>query len=295
MRVVMTGATGGIGLEAARRLIGRPGTELIVGARSPGDVPAPLARAARILPLDLADLDSVRAFADEVGGPIDAVIGNAGLQVRQPARSAQGFELTFAANHLGHYLLLRLLKPLLAPGARVVLTASGTHDPAMKTGMPAPRHARAAWLAHPECDPAHDRSGGTAGRRAYSASKLCNLMTIMEAARRWSDRPDVTLLAFDPGLVPGTGLARDYPAPLAWVFRHILPMVARGPGVSSAPISGNALATFATSPDYMGGRGVYWSMERRVPIERTPSVLARDATAAAALWEDSAAMVGLTP
>jgi NAD(P)-dependent dehydrogenase (short-subunit alcohol dehydrogenase family) len=293
----MTGATGGIGLAAAERLVSEPGIELTIGARRPTALPLSLTGRVRALELDLADLDSVRAFADEAGalGPIDSFIGNAGMQVGKPALSRQGFDLTFATNHLAHYLLLRMLQPSMAQRGRVILTSSGTHDPVLKTGMPAPRHARAEWLAHPERDPQHDGSAGTAGRRAYSASKLCNVMTIREAAVRWQDRQDLTLLAFDPGFVPGTGLARAYPAPLAWAFRHVLPLVVRGDHVSRAPISGRALAELATAPAYAGGRGVYWSMQARIPIDRTPSMLARDPAAAAALWDDSAALVRLRP
>ncbi|WP_425229790.1 SDR family NAD(P)-dependent oxidoreductase [Sphingomonas sp.] len=293
MHIVMTGATSGIGREAALRLAAMPDVRLTIGARSPDAVPPLLADKATVLPLDLADLDSARAFADELAGPVDALIGNAGIQLTRPMQSVQGYELTFATNHLAHYLLLRLLEPVLAPDARVVLTASGVHDPAMKTGMPAPRHARAEWLAHPERDLQRDPSPGTAGRRAYASSKLCNLMTVLEAARRWADRPGLSLMAFDPGFVPGTGLARAYPAPLAWMFRRVLPLVVRGRGVSRAPISGAALAALATAPQYGSGRGVYWSMDNRVPIDRTPSSLAQDRAAAAALWDDSATMVGL--
>lgn len=211
MRIVMTGATSGIGLEAARELR-RRGAELIVGMRSDrSELPDGVRRAA----LDLADLDSVRAFAAEVGRePIDVLIGNAGMQVTAPRRSRQGYELTFATNHLAHYLLARLLLPGMAPGGRVILTSSGTHDPEQKTGMPPPRHADAELLAHPERDPHADPKPGVAGRRAYSSSKLCNLMTVRELARRTPERPDLAVIAFDPAFVPGTGLARDYGAAL---------------------------------------------------------------------------------
>src|SRR5208282_6308458 len=76
-------------------------------------------------------------------------------------RTSDGFETTFAVNHLAHYLLLRLLLPRLARGAVVVMTTSGTYDPAEKTIIPPPRHAKARLLAYPDLDPALTRRRGS--------------------------------------------------------------------------------------------------------------------------------------
>lgn len=296
MRIVMTGATSGIGLHAAQTLIAAPGTALIIGARRPEALPPQLRGRVTALPLNMADLASVNRFADAVRtlGPIDAFIGNAGIQLNASKRSVQGYELTFATNHLAHYLLVRRLTDIIAPAGRVILTSSGTHDPAHETGIPPPHHADAMRLAYPDTDPQRDANAGVAGRRAYSTSKLCNLMTIRELAARTTDRPDLTILAFDPGFVPGTGLARSYGAVANWLFRNILPIFIRGPRVSTAKISGRALASLATDPASAGGRGLYWSMESRRPIVRAPSVLALDDAACAALWDDSAKLIGIT-
>ena len=299
MFIVMTGATDGIGLFAARDLLAR-GHDLRVGSRTPD-------KAARVLravpaggrvafePLDLGDLASVRAFAGRVlaGPPIDRLVLNAGLQQIRPTRSAQGLDLTFAANHLAHWLLVDLLTRHMAPDGRIILTASGTHDPDQKTGMPPPRHADARLLAYPELDSELDADPGKAGRRAYSASKLCNVMTARELARRLAEsRPDLAVIAFDPGFSPGTGLARSYPPPLGLVFRYILPLVVRGDRISTPAVSGRLLAALAAEPAYADSRGAYWAVNRRRLIEEPPSALARDDDACRRLWEDSAALAG---
>lgn len=283
MRIVMTGGSSGIGLEAARILVAQ-GHELIIGARKAG----PTA-------LDLAALDSVREFAAQVGPqPIDVLLLNAGGQQVGNAVSAEGHELTFAVNHLAHYVLARLLAPAMAPGGRMILTASGTHDPAQKTGMPAPRHADAYRLAHPATDPDRDANPGKAGRRAYSASKLLNVMTARELARRLGDtRPDLMVAAFDPGFNPGTGLARDYNWVVRGLFRRVLPLVIRGSRVSNPGQSGRLLAAMATEPRYAASRGTYWAYRSGTLIDEPPSVLARDDAACAKLWRESAELAGL--
>ena len=280
---VMTGATSGIGLVAAERLVARGG-RLMAGVRGSRKLAG-----AELRPLDLADLASVRGFADQCQGPIDALVLNAGMQVHTAAsRSAQGFELTFATNHLAHYLLARLLLPKLAPGGRIILTSSGTHDPAEKTGIPAPLHADADKLA----DPNAGGTGMTAGLRAYSSSKLCNLMTARSLARH----PDVvargiTVHAFDPGFIPATGLARGAP----WIVRSvIMPVLARlplGKGTNTLAAGGQALAGLADGS--IDGPDVYMALRGGKPTWPPPSVLARDDAQCQQLWDASAALVGL--
>ena len=296
MRIVMTGATAGIGLVAARRLL-KDGARLAVGARRPDRAPEDLKGKVDLKPLDLADLDQVRAFAGRFAddGPIDVLLLNAGLQNVSGGRSRQGYELTFAANHLAHQLLIRLLLPKMAPNGRIILTASGTHDPEEKTGMPPPRHADANRLAHPETDTERDASPGVAGRRAYSTSKLCNVMTARALARRLATtRPDVMVASFDPGFTPGTGLARDYPFPLSLVFRFIFPLLFHGERVSTPANSGRLLAELATDPRWAGARGDYVSVRGKGLKIVPASALARDDDACERLWVDSEALAPIS-
>jgi NAD(P)-dependent dehydrogenase (short-subunit alcohol dehydrogenase family) len=286
--IVMTGATTGIGRVAAETLLAQPGTRLTVGVRTPGTALA----GARELTLDLASLASVRAFADALGPqPIDILLLNAGGQRPDvAARSADGHELTFATNHLAHFLLLRLLEPRLAPEARVVLTSSGTHDPAERTGVPPPRHANANRLAYPETDPQLDASPLTAGMRAYSSSKLANLMTARAFARR---RPDLVVTSYDPGLTPGTSLVRNQHWAVRILVWPLLPLIMPfRSGMNSLTDAGRALAALAASETPPPGR-IYASLRKACLTWPDPSTLVRDETAIEQLWADSEALVGL--
>jgi NAD(P)-dependent dehydrogenase (short-subunit alcohol dehydrogenase family) len=294
MQIVMTGASRGIGAEALRHLAAMPAARIIVGAR--GSAPA----GTHGLPLDLASLASVTQFADAViaalaGDRIDALVLNAGGQRPNVSeRSADGHDITFAANHLGHFLLLQRLWPYLGDGARVVITSSGTHDPAERTGVPPPRHADAHMLADPSRDPERDSNPITAGMRAYSASKLCNLMTALVAARRAADDPrGIRVLAYDPGLTPGTGLARDQ----MWIVRTLiwplLPLLLPfGKTMNSLANAGRHLALLAADGRPPQGR-VYAALRKGRLTWPEPSLLARDEQACAAMWRDSLALSGL--
>ncbi len=293
MRIVMTGATGGIGLEAAKRLVADSEVSLIIGARSPDRLPSGLAGRVEARPLDLTSLASAETFAatfaDEA--EIDVLILNAGVQNVSDATSADGFELSFAVNHLAHHLLIRALLPRLARDGRIILTASGTHDPDENTGLPPPRHIDAAKLAWPKQDPDLDIGRMTRGRRAYTASKLANVMTARELGRRL---PDLTTLALDPGFTPGTGLARDYPGPGGLIFRFILPwLVRRTARVSTPENSGRLLAALATDPRYAGLCGRYMAVRGEDLIETRPSAVAHDQALASRLWEDSVRLAPL--
>ncbi len=156
--MIMTGGTAGIGLAAAQQLRQRSDVRLLVGARGKPNTDT------EVLPLDLASLASVRNFAalveERLGeAEIDALVLNAGVSGGNlDQRTEDGFEMTFAVNHLAHYLLLRLLMPRLAFGAVVVITTSDTHDPKI-IPFASPR-ARGRAEARPGAGPA-ERQGET--------------------------------------------------------------------------------------------------------------------------------------
>jgi len=303
---VVTGPTRGLGLECVRALAGVPGWHVIMacrdedaGRRAADDVRRdhPAASLA-VVALDLATLASVRSFPERLAAvtmaPLDAIVCNAGIQLAHgPRLTADGFELTFATNHLGHFLLVHRLLDRLAPGARVVVVSSGTHNPEWFTGMPAPRWRTFEALARPgDAERAEwARSPGAAGRTAYTTSKLCNLFFAYELSRRLrtSGRDGVTVNAYDPGLMPGTGLARDYGAVGRFAWRFVLPVLSMLPGASTARRSGIELARLVHDPAYAGRDGLYVQIAREVRSSKQ----SYDERLAAELWQTSAELVGV--
>jgi len=292
--LVMTGATSGIGAHALARLTAPAGTRAIIGARPSSTRPA--LDGVEVLPLDLSSLAEVRGFAaavlDSLGGErIDMLVLNAGAQFRNTsARSADGFELTFAVNHLAHYLLARLLLPAVAQRARIVLTTSDTHDPAIFRSAPARVDVR-GWAQAP----------GSAAS-AYAASKLGNLLTAeaIAALPETADR-QITTIAFNPGLTGGTGLSRAFPGALSRAMQALRPvfiLVSRlRPQfyMNTPEHAGDVLAQLADGTLTPPAGRVYASLVRGRLAFPDPSTLAQDPAAREELWRDSADLTGLPP
>jgi len=289
--IVMTGATSGIGAHALAHLVAQPDAHVLVGARGSG--PAGV----DVFPLDLASLTSVRAFAEAVkqrlgSTPIDMLVLNAGAQYAKGQRSADGFEATFAVNHLAHYLLARLLLPSMADGGRLVITTSDTHDPAI---LPfAPRVLDPQQWAHPD----KPRSP----IRAYPASKLCNLLT----ARAFAALDDVKkhriqIIAYNPGLTVGTNLGRQDRERQAPARPNVFLRAAFGflskfksafyPGTPER--AGEVLAQLALGTVTLPPGRVYASLVRGELTFPDPAKLAQSDEARDRLWRESAGMVGL--
>jgi NAD(P)-dependent dehydrogenase (short-subunit alcohol dehydrogenase family) len=284
---IITGATSGLGLECARALLRSDESwHLVLPARdmARGDaVAAELGERCTVLPMDLASLASVHAFTDAVAAaalpPLHAIVCNAGLQVVSgTACTEDGVEMTFGVNHLGHFALVQGLLDALTHPARIVVVSSGTHDPAKLTGMPDPRYISAQELAYPD-------GSADDGRRRYTTSKLCNVLYTYELDRRLG--AGVTVNAFDPGLMPGSGLARDYSplGRLAW--RYLFPALRVLPNVNSTRASGRHLAALVNDARFDGVSGQYF--ERTRPIKS--SVESYDRDKARDLWETSEALL----
>ncbi len=286
---LITGGTSGLGLRVAREIAAEDSWSVVITGRDAARADAAANTVgASGLALDLGSLEDVRRFASAYGAlgqpPLRALILNAGTQhISGLTLSADGYEATFAVNHLGHFLLANLLLGELAPGARVIVVSSDTHDPAQRTGMPEPRLGSVRELALAPEEWALEDSPATAGRRRYTTSKLCNVMFAREAARRWQSR-GVTVASFNPGLMPGTGLARDYPAYQRLAWRYVMPALTLvSKGVNTPRASGRALARLAVDESLEVAGGSYWSGGREVDS----STESEDGARALALWRES--------
>jgi light-dependent protochlorophyllide reductase len=298
---IVTGGNGGLGYHCGRTIAAvAPQWHVVIASRDQ----AKSAEAVRSLvaesgnpnvaaiDLDLGSFASVRRFAADFAGrampPLKAIVCNAGVQIISGLTyNSDGYETTFAVNHLGHFLLVNLLLRQLAAPARVVVVSSGTHNPDQFTGMPKPnyRDARAVSKPEPEAD------AGTAGRRAYTTSKLCNVMFTYELWRRLKaeGHDAIAVNAFDPGLMPGTGLARDYGALQKFIWNFALPALRFIPGVNSTSRSGRELARLVLDPELEGVSGKYFFGRKQVPSSKQ----SYDERQTAELWDASAEMVGL--
>lgn len=232
--VLLTGATRGLGLAVAHALAAR-GAHVLVAGRSPAAT-GEVAHAVGGTPvvLDLARLSEVDRVLVELPH-VDAVACNAGIQFARASEVTEnGFETTFQVNHLAHLALLDGLVARAQPPRRVVLVGSGTHDPAKPTGMPDPLEGDVAEMSRPA---APGTSGG--GRARYTTSKLLNTASAAGLAR---EHPDFHVTCLDPGLMPGTGLARDGAAPARLLWRTVALALRAFPFASTPAASAGVMA-----------------------------------------------------
>jgi retinol dehydrogenase 12 len=265
--VLITGANTGIGRATATELArrgarvhiacrstqrARPVLEDITAAHGPD--------AASLLALDLSDLASVRAAAEAyiaTGEPLHVLIDNAGV-AGQRGQTADGFELAFGVNHLGHFLFTTMLLGVLARSApaRVVVVSSDSHYQAGGIDFDALRRPTPSLT----------------GLREYGVSKLCNVLFAQELARR--SGAGVTTYSLHPGVI-ASDIWRRVPWPLESLAKLFMQSTEQG---SRTPVY------CATDPVLSGVTGRYYvNCAERAPSERATPELAAE------LWERSEA------
>jgi NAD(P)-dependent dehydrogenase (short-subunit alcohol dehydrogenase family) len=237
---IITGPTSGVGREVALAMA-RRGTLVLVGRD-----PARLAetkktierRRGNAIPVvcDLSDVRSVKRAAAEIIAlnlPVAALLNNAGMREARPTKSAQGWDMSFATNHIGPFVLTEALLPALADGTNVLFVASAVEDRdrgmAKRAGFRGGRYisaeasARGEWLAGGSKVPGFD---------SYATTKQCALATALELAR---ENPRLRINAIEPGVMMNTGLGRDASAPLRFVGRYVVPLLVPFVRVLSTP------------------------------------------------------------
>ena len=265
---LVTGANTGIGRAIAEGLA-RAGGRVWLACRSEERARPALEslrsiggeRSVAVLPVDLGDLASVRRAAAQflaTDETLDVLVNNAGVAGAR-GLSADGFEIAFGVNHLGHHLFTSLLLERLRarPHARIVTVASDSHFQAKGIDYAAVRATTET----------------VTGLREYEVSKLCNLLFTAELARR-SEGTNVRTYAVDPGRV-----ASDVWRRVPWPVRSLmkLTMVSTEQGARSA-------LHCALSPEVAAHSGRYYAPDGR---EKAPSKLAQDSALAAELWAKS--------
>ncbi|MDQ7093626.1 SDR family NAD(P)-dependent oxidoreductase [Desulfosporosinus sp. PR] len=251
--VIITGGNSGLGFECARNIAKNAEYRVILACRDMKK--AEQAKDSLIsesgntsieaMELDISSLASVRAFTKrykERNLPLSGLICNAGINGSFAGQSPDGFDIVFATNHLGHFLLTNLLLPAMLPSARIAVVSSDMHNPP---------GADLTWLNIETL--AHPGESFQKGFVRYSYSKLCNLYFTYElSARLVSIGSDITVNALNPGLMTDTGFAPDKSRYTDEFLRQV------SDRIGSLPQSGDALAQMITSPDLAQVTGKYF-------------------------------------
>jgi NAD(P)-dependent dehydrogenase (short-subunit alcohol dehydrogenase family) len=278
---IVTGANTGIGYETARSLAHR-GAHVTLACRSREKGEAAAQRIAAQRPrgsaefaaLDLADLNSVKTFAESFASKhdkLDMLINNAGVMVPPESKTKQGFELQFGVNHLGHFALTGQLLHLLrkTPGARVVTVSSTAHR-----------------FGKMDFDDLNFTTRGYKPWPAYGQSKLANLLFTFELQRRLeAEGMDVLAVAAHPGWT-GTDLQRNT-LPVR-IMNHLFAMQ---PEQGALPTLRGATAPDVKGGDYYGPHGM--REMRGYPVRVGTIDAAKSEDDAARLWQVSEEMTGV--
>ncbi|WP_320674344.1 protochlorophyllide reductase [Prochlorococcus sp. MIT 1341] len=326
--VLITGTTSGVGLYATKALVDL-GWRVITANRNSLRAEAaaiklglPSGRPSQLqhLQMDLSDLDSVREgtkkLLNALEKPLDALVCNAAVylpRLRAPRRSAQGYEISMATNHFGHFLLIHLLLDNLRDsarpvwkgaswgeeGARVVILGTVTANYKELGGkIPIPAPADLGSLDGFQQGFRSPISMASGKRfkpgKAYKDSKLCNMITTQELHRRYKDSP-ILFSSLYPGCVANTKLFRNTPRIFQILFPWFQKLITGG--FVSQSLAGKRVAQVVADPDFALS-GVHWSWGNRQrkngrQFSQELSNRVTDPLTASKVWDFSMKLVGL--
>ncbi len=313
--VVITGASSGVGLQAAKALANR-GWHVVMACRNLEKAEKAAQQVGiskdnySIIHLDLASLESVHQFVKDfraTGKSLDALVCNAAVYLpleKEPQRSKDGYELSVATNHLGHFLLCNLmledLRKSPVSDKRLVIIGTVTANPKELGGkIPIPAPPDLGDLKGMEegfkapiamIDGKKFKSG-----KAYKDSKLCNMLTMRELHNRYHNATGIVFNALYPGCVAETALFRNHYS----LFQTIFPWFQKNitGGYVTEELAGERVAKVVADPGF-NESGVYYSWgnrqkEDRAAFKQEISDEALDANKGKRLWELSEKLVGL--
>ncbi|QWD69859.1 protochlorophyllide reductase [Polynucleobacter sp. UB-Siik-W21] len=314
---IITGASSGVGLYAAKALLARH-WRLILAVRDPQKMELS-AKAHQfdssqyeIWQLDLGNLDSVKAFVqrfNESGQKLNALLCNAATYLpllKEPARSPQGFEISVATNYFGHYVLSRMLLDKLIQTAKqyeharlitLGTVTANSEEFGGKVPIPAPADIGAleGLMAGFKAPIAMINGKPFKPGKAYKDSKLCNMVMNRELQKRYHASTGVIFNTLYPGCVAETALFRDTPP----LFQKIFPWFQKNitKGYVSQELAGERVAQVVADPRFTQS-GVHWSWGNRNSAIREPfaqelSMKAKSEKLSKDLWEITAKLVGM--
>ena len=326
--VLITGTTSGVGLYATKALIDR-GWRVITANRSPVrakesadklGLPSNRPRQLKHIYMDLGDLESVRteteSLLNSLDEPLSALVCNAAVylpRLRKPQRSAQGYEISMATNHFGHFLLIQLLLEKMSNSARPVWTGRSWGEASSRVvilgtvtannkelggKIPIPAPADLGNLSGFEegfLDPISMASGKPfKPGKAYKDSKLCNMITTQELHRRFKSSP-IVFSSLYPGCVANTKLFRNTPRIFQFLFPWFQKLVTGG--FVSESLAGERVARVVADPQF-GISGVHWSWgnrqrKNRQQFSQELSDRVTDPMTSNRVWDLSMKLVGL--
>jgi len=312
---LITGASSGVGLFATKALVDR-GWHVVMACRDTDK--ARRAQAALAIPdasithlrVDLGDLDSVRSLVDAfhaTGRPLDALVINAAVykpRLKQPERSPQGYELSMATNHLGHFLLIQLLlddlKRSSHPSRRLVILGTVTANSKELGGkipIPAPADLGdlAGFAAGFKAPVSMADGKAFKPGKAYKDSKLCNMITTQELHRRLHQSTGLVFTSLYPGCVADTPLFRNTPRAFQVIFPWFQKTITGG--YVSQALAGERVAQVVAEPAFAVS-GVHWSWGNRQrqdgqQFSQELSDKASNPETARKVWDYSIQLVGL--